>query len=43
VKEELMSLKNRNKKYVRDVYRGINGFKMDYHPRSNLVKEENGE
>jgi hypothetical protein len=27
----------------RDLYRGINEFKVGYHPRSNLVKDENGD
>jgi hypothetical protein len=32
--------KNRN---IRDLYRGINYFKKGYQPRSNLVKDENGD
>jgi hypothetical protein len=28
---------------VRDLYRGINYFKKDYQPRSNLVRDENGD
>ncbi|PNF20312.1 hypothetical protein B7P43_G13698, partial [Cryptotermes secundus] len=32
--------KNRN---IRDLYRGINDFKMSYQPSSNLVKDENGD
>jgi uncharacterized protein YaaR (DUF327 family) len=32
--------KNKN---IRDQYRGINEFKRDYQPRSNLVKDENGD
>jgi hypothetical protein len=28
---------------VRDMYRGINEFKMGYQPRNNLVKDENGD
>jgi hypothetical protein len=27
---------------IRDLYRGINGFKRGYQPRNNLVKDENG-
>jgi hypothetical protein len=27
----------------RDLYRGINYFKKGYQPRSNLVKDENGD
>jgi predicted NACHT family NTPase len=33
---------NSNNKNIRDLYRGINDFKMGYQPRSNLVKDENG-
>jgi hypothetical protein len=33
---------NSKNKNIRDVYRGINGFKRGYQPRSNLVKDENG-
>jgi hypothetical protein len=29
--------------YIRDLYRGINDFKKGYQPRSNLVKDENGD
>jgi hypothetical protein len=28
---------------IRDMYRGINAFKRGYQPRSNLVKDENGD
>jgi hypothetical protein len=35
-----MNSKNKN---IRDLYRGINGFKRDYKPRNNLVKDENGD
>jgi hypothetical protein len=28
---------------IRDLYRGINEFKRGYQPRSNLVKDENGD
>jgi hypothetical protein len=28
---------------IRDLYRGINDFKIGYQPRSNLVKDENGD
>jgi hypothetical protein len=33
-----MNSKNNN---IRDLYRGINGFKKGYQPRSSLVKNEN--
>jgi hypothetical protein len=32
--------KNEN---IRDLYGGINYFKRGYHPRSNSVKDENGD
>jgi hypothetical protein len=35
-----MKSKNKN---IRDLYRGINEFKRGYQPRSNLVKDENGD
>jgi hypothetical protein len=31
------------KKNIRELYRGINEFKRGYQPRSNLVKDENGD
>jgi hypothetical protein len=34
---------NSKKKNIRDLYRRINYFKSDYQPRSNLVKDENGD
>jgi hypothetical protein len=34
------SSKNKN---IRDLYKGINEFKRGYQPRSNLVKDENGD
>jgi hypothetical protein len=34
---------NSTKKNLRDLYRGINEFKRGYQPRSNLVKDENGD
>jgi hypothetical protein len=33
-------IKNEN---IRDLYRGINEFKKGYQPRSNMVKDENGD
>jgi hypothetical protein len=35
-----MNSKNKN---IRDLYRAINEFKRGYQPRSNLVKDENGD
>jgi uncharacterized protein with ParB-like and HNH nuclease domain len=34
---------NSKNKNIRDLYRGINDFKRGYQPRSNLVKDENGD
>jgi hypothetical protein len=34
--------KNSKKKNIKDLHRGINGFKRGYQPRINLVKDENG-
>jgi hypothetical protein len=35
-----MNSKNKN---IRDLYRGINDFKRGHQPRSNLLKDENGD
>jgi hypothetical protein len=34
---------NSKNKNIRDLYRRINELKMRYQPRSNLVKDENGD
>jgi hypothetical protein len=34
---------NSRNKNIRDLCRGINGFKRGHQPRSNLVKDENGD
>jgi hypothetical protein len=34
---------NSKNKNIRDLYKGINGFKRNYQPRNNLVKDENGD
>jgi hypothetical protein len=34
---------NSENKNIRDLYRGINEFKKGYQPRSNLMKDENGD
>jgi hypothetical protein len=34
---------NSKNKNIKDLYRGINGFKRGYQPRNNLVKDENGD
>jgi len=41
-KINVLETNNKNKN-IRDLYRGINEFKKDYQPRSNLVKDENGD
>jgi hypothetical protein len=39
-----MSLQTNSKnKNIRDLYRGITGFKRGYQPRNNLVEAENGD
>jgi hypothetical protein len=40
INELATNTKNKN---IRDLYIGINEFKWGYHPRSNLVKDENGD
>jgi hypothetical protein len=40
INELAMNSKNKN---IRDLYRGINGFKRGYQPRNNLVKDYNGD
>jgi hypothetical protein len=40
INELATNIKNKN---IRDLYRGINLFKRGYQPRSNLVKDENGD
>jgi hypothetical protein len=34
---------NSEKRNIRGLYRGMNEFKVGYQPRSNLVKDENGD
>jgi hypothetical protein len=34
---------NKKNKNIRDLYRGVNLFKRGYQPRSNLVKDKNGD
>jgi hypothetical protein len=40
IKEIATNSKNKN---IIDQYRGINKFKRGYQPRSNIVKDENGD
>jgi hypothetical protein len=40
IDELAVNSKNKN---IRDLYRGINYFKKGYQPRSNFVKDENGD
>jgi hypothetical protein len=37
-----LATNSKNKK-IRDLYREINGFKRGYQPKTNLVKDENGD
>jgi hypothetical protein len=41
MREELET--NSKIKNIRDLYRGINEFKKGYQPKTNMVKEENGD
>jgi hypothetical protein len=38
-----MNLKHSKNKNIRDLYSGINDFKKGYQPRTNVVKDENGD
>jgi hypothetical protein len=40
INELVTKSKNKN---IRDLYRGVNGFKRGYQPRNNLVKDEKGD
>jgi hypothetical protein len=43
LKGKINELETNNKnKNIRDLYRGINEFKKGYHPRINIIKDENG-
>jgi hypothetical protein len=44
VKDKIYEIATNSKnKNTRNLYRGINEFKRGYQPRSNLVKNENGD
>jgi hypothetical protein len=44
LKDKIDELATNNKnKYIRDMYKRINNFKRSNEPRSNLVKDENGD
>jgi hypothetical protein len=44
LKDKINELATKSKnKNIRDLYRRINEFKMDYQPRNNLLKDENGD
>jgi hypothetical protein len=44
LKDQINELATNSKnKNIRDLYRGINGFKRGYQQRNNLVKDENGD
>jgi hypothetical protein len=36
-----VEINNKNKN-IRDLYKGISGFKKGYQPRTNIIKDENG-
>jgi hypothetical protein len=43
LKGKINELETNNKnKNIRDLYRSINGFKREYQPRINIIKDENG-
>jgi hypothetical protein len=43
VKDKINELETNNKnKNIRDLYRGINGFRKGYQPRINVTKDEYG-
>jgi hypothetical protein len=43
LKEKINELETNNKnKNMQDLYRGIHEFKKGYHPRINIIKDENG-
>jgi hypothetical protein len=44
LKDKINELATKSKnENIRDLYRGINEFKRGYQPRSNLVRDENGD
>jgi hypothetical protein len=43
LKDKIEQLAMDSKNNIRDLYVGINDFKTGYKPRSNLVKDENGD
>jgi C4-type Zn-finger protein len=44
MKAKIKELETNSKfKNVRDLYRGINNFKKGYQPRTNIVKDEQGD
>jgi hypothetical protein len=44
LKAEIEELQSNSKiKNIRDLYRGINDFKKVYQPRTNIVKDDNGD
>jgi hypothetical protein len=40
-KINMLETNNKNRS-IRDLYRGIKGFKKGYQPRINIIKDENG-
>ena len=44
LKAKIEELETNSKiKYIRGLYRGINGFKKGYQPRTNIVKDDKGD
>ena len=44
LKDKIENLETNSKiRKIRDLYRGINDFKKDCHPRTNVVKDEKGD
>jgi hypothetical protein len=43
LKDKINELESNSKNKFRDLYRGINEFKNNYQPRTNLVKDEKGD
>jgi hypothetical protein len=42
-KTKLITLKQTIRTKILDLYRGINEFEKGYQPRTNLIKDENGD
>jgi hypothetical protein len=42
LKDKINKLETNKNKSIKDLYRGIDGFKKDYQPTINIIKDENG-